>query len=53
MKGARLATRQELDATTRRIKSRIQEFGKEKPERFAREAKARVDSFSRRLKPYM
>lgn len=53
MKETRIATRQELDAVARRIKSKSQAFGKESSEKFAREAQGRLDSFTRKQRPYL
>lgn len=49
-KESKLATQAELNEVARRMKSKTQSFGKEKSEKYAREAKARIDAFARKVK---
>ena len=50
MKEAKIATRTELDALAKRIKSKSQAFGKGASDKFAREAEARLDRFCKGTK---
>ena len=50
MKEARIATKAELNATAKKMKSKAQAFGKDSSDKFAKEAKSRLDAFCRRTR---